>query len=83
MIVNLGKTGTGKTGTVSVASCEFAAPAVMRTDDRMRIVWKGHPRLGDDFTATAEGVMQDGAMEWTFALILWEQALPVAAAKFL
>ena len=72
----------GKTGIVRVASCDFAAPTVNRAGGWTRIVWKGHPRLGVGFTATAEGVMNDDAMEWTFACSGNASGLPLGRIAF-
>ena len=72
----------GKTGTVAIASGEFAAPGVTRTDGRIRIFWKGHPRLGERFTATVEGVEGNGAAEWTFSCAGNESGLPLGRIAF-
>ena len=72
----------GKTGTVAVSSCDFRPPNVKRTKGRTRLVWKGHPRLGDNFTATADGVEKDGATEWTFSCYGNASGLPIGRIAF-
>ena len=72
----------GKTGTVSVASRDFAAPEVTRADGRLRLVWRGHPRLGDGFTATAEGVAKGDATNWTFHCSGNSSGLPIGRIAF-
>ena len=72
----------GRTGTVSVASRDFAAPAVTRADGRLRLVWHGHSRLGDGFTATAEGVAKGDATNWTFHCSGNASGLPIGRIAF-
>ena len=72
----------GGTGTVAVSSREFGEPNVACANGRTRLVWKGHPRLGADFTATAEGVMDGGATEWTFSCSGNASGLPIGRIAF-
>ena len=72
----------GKTGPVSVASRDFAAPAVTRADGRLRLVWRGHPRLGDGFTAMAEGVAKGDATNWTPDILIRPAVGGVMALDF-
>ena len=72
----------GKTGTVTVASGEFAAPDVTCANGRTRMVWKAHSRLGENFTAMAEGIEKNGAAEWTFSCSGNEPGLPLGRIAF-
>ena len=72
----------GKTGTVSIASRDFAAPIVTREGERIRLTWEGHPLLGDGFTATAEGVKIGDATRWTFSCAGNSSGLPLGRIAF-
>ena len=72
----------GKTGTVRVASEELGEPTVTCTDGSVRLVWKGHPVLGADFMATAEGVKSGGATAWTFSCSGNASGLPLGCIAF-
>ena len=72
----------GGTGTMAVSSREFGKPNAACANGRMRLVWKGHPRLGADFTATAEGVADGGATEWTFSCSGNASGLPIGRIAF-
>ena len=72
----------GGTGTVAVSSREFGEPNAACANGRMRLVWKGHPRLGADFTVTAEGTAEGGATEWTFSCSGNASGLPLGRIAF-
>lgn len=72
----------GGTGTVTVSSREFGEPSAACANGRTRLVWKGHPRLGADFTATAEGIAEGGATEWAFACTGNVSGLPLGRIAF-
>ena len=72
----------GGTGTVAVSSREFGEPNAACANGRTRLVWKGHPRLGADFTATAEGTKEGGATEWTFSCTGNASGLPLGRIAF-
>lgn len=72
----------GKTGTVSIASGEFSPPQVTCANDRTRLVWKGHPRLGAGFTAVAEGVKTGDATAWSFECSGNASGLPLGRVFF-
>ena len=72
----------GGTGTVAISSGEFCEPNVACTNGRTRLVWKGHSRLGTDFTAAAEGVEKGDATEWAFSCSGNVSGLPLGRIAF-
>ena len=72
----------GKTGTVTVASSEMRLATQKYENGCIRLEWKGHPLLGDDFKAVAEGVRSGSGITWSFSCSGNVSGLPLGRIAF-